>query len=396
MFGTFFSLLTIFCFATMFPDTTVVADIGRLFLIVLPIFLMFVTFVTTAITWKAIQRTEQKVFPRVYELIFKDYLFYCFIIDIIGFTFYSLYLAFTVANTGLLLHLLYPWVFLFGVSCDLMVFFVRRLLCYSNHQFLLVRLDKQVVRLVQKENDKEAFQWLETAIDVAARAIDGKNIHVAKDALRTVQGMCEHFMRAASKVEALRPLGQTGPSLLDEISYLCAYVCRRLEWLNILAMKNNFDPINEDIVNTLGKMSIFFAKHNPEVAKLPLLFAERAGRAALAQNRDELAIQYCCIISEVTKALLVIAKEKRESRKEAVLAALQNLESLVTAIFQKNREMNTVLLMQPFAEVAQLLGDQQFTDLIDREEIVTELKRILQSFGALDSVITKLQPKSSM
>ena len=392
MICTLASLIAIAYLAITLSDPVMIGCFGVSVLIAVPCILLLITVITPAITWQAIQRTEQKVFPRAFELIFKDYLFYIFVLVIVSFTLYSFTLVFINKEMVLALPALLSWLFFFGVSFDLMVLFVRRLLRYCHHQFLLDRVDKQVVKLVRDGNDKESFHWLETAIEVAARAICKKSMHVARDSLASVQTMCEHFTRAASRVEAMRPFGQTGPTLLDEVNYLTTYVCRRLDWLSSLAMENHFDPINEDIVNTLGKMSLFFARYSPDVAKFPLLFAQRIACSALDQNRDELAIQCCLILSEVTKGLIHISKEKRETRKDVIIAALQHLETVATAIYQKNRETNIALLMQPFAEVAQLLGNEQFTDLLDREEIITELKRILQSFGALDMVMMRIQP----
>lgn len=48
--------------------------------------------------------------------------------------------------------------------------------------------------------------------------------------------------------------------------------------------------------------------------------------------------------------------------------------------------------MQPFAEVAATLADDVNKQIIERDEVIGELKRILQSFGALDQVLNRLSP----
>lgn len=390
MFGTFIACICSIIVALQLTGPIPYQAMSSI-IIALPLLLLAVVLVVPAISWKQIFKTDKQVFPRTYELIFRDKLFFLVPFIVLLFTFYSFYLV--IAATDFSLKEVIYWLLAFGITIDMIIIFVRRLLMYSYDKFLLKRLDKVSVWLVKHEREKEAFSWLETAIEVAAKAIDKKNIHVAKDALKAVQTMCEHFMRAASKVGALRPVGTPGPSLLDEVNSLLVYISRRLEWLNSLSLKNNVDPINEEIIGTYAKMSLFFCRFNPDLAKLPLLFVEKCAKTALDAGHDEVVAQTCLTLSEVAKGMLIISKEIGESRKNAIISCLQYLEGIAQAIFQKNKETNLALLMQPFAEVAATLADDVNKQIVERDEVIGELKRILQSFGALDQVLNRLSPQ---
>ncbi len=389
--ATILALISIYFFVLHLPESIILHGASFAYVVGLSQLLCFIALMTPVLCWSSIQRAEQKVFPRVSELICKDYGLCIALIEIVIFLLYSLYMVTTVPEAGVPLVSFLLWIVLLGISIDCTYFFTTRFFRYTQHPFLLRRVDRQVVKLVRAGKDKEAFQWMETTIEVVARAADRKNIHIAKDALRATLSMCEHFVKEASTAGVLRSVEQSGPSLLDEVSYLSAYICRRLDWLGTLAAQNHFDPISEDIVNTLGKMSLFFARYNPQIAKLPLLFIERAAKTMLQQERDELATQFSCTLSEVAKGLIILSYEKQESRKETVIAAIQHLEAITTLVFQKNRNTNPALLMQPFAEIAQLLGNSLYAAIADREVIISELRRILQSYGALEQIIAKLQ-----
>ena len=58
--------------------------------------------------------------------------------------------------------------------------------------------------------------------------------------------------------------------------------------------------------------------------------------------------------------------------------------------FRRDRTINPAYLMQPFAEIATFLTHPSFSTLVGREEIVSDLKRILSQFAVLETISERL------
>jgi hypothetical protein len=114
----------------------------------------------------------------------------------------------------------------------------------------------------------------------------------------------------------------------------------------------------------------------------------RADGEIAAADRD---VEVISGFSEVTKALIDRAVVRGLSDKGAILKVLAILEARVKESFRREKTINPALLMQPFAEVGQMLAGASYSTLPDREEIIAELRRILNQFAALEGVTSRLE-----
>ena len=70
------------------------------------------------------------------------------------------------------------------------------------------------------------------------------------------------------------------------------------------------------------------------------------------------------------------------------MTSLATLEHVVKMIYKNNRDVNVVLLMQPFAEIGEFIGSDQMRAFPDRDEVLKQIRRVLTEFQALQ-VVTK-------
>jgi hypothetical protein len=169
------------------------------------------------------------------------------------------------------------------------------------------------------------------------------------------------------------------------------HISRRLEWAFELALQKKMVPVAEEILGTFGTMSLLFAAHHPSRTHLPLMFVERCTDLATNQNMDEIGVRAATVLSELIKKFIIFSMEHHQSMKETIVLTLAHLEANVQKSFQKNKKINPALLMQPFAEIGQMLGQDRFAAFMDREDILATLRRILATFNALDVVMQKRQ-----
>lgn len=391
MIGTILGLIAALFFMVMMPASGLQIDVFAVsfVFVVAATFFLGITFSAKARAWANLARAEMEIFPRAQELFLKDKLLpLCFLIlfAFVLFSYTSVFFVLIGLSPFVLSKLLILWIFLFGITFDVIRFQIRRMMSYSDGLFLLMRIKSEFVKDIEKGKDQEAFDLVDTLVDVLGKSVRTASTYVAVHTLNEMLLVIESYVGATGIYLRGRPEEASKTSLLDRTSYFCAYVSKRLEWVFHFALTEKMEPIAEEIIVIFGKFSLYFVKYHPSLSHLPLLFIERFAKFAIDKGNDEVAIRAQATLSELIKNYMLLAKEKGESMKEIAFNAFSHLEEIVKEMYRKNKEMNVALLMQPFAEIGQFLANPELESLIDREEILNELRRILGEFNALDTL----------
>lgn len=382
MAGTVFAIL----FAVLFVLTHTQAPTGSPFFATLGLLLVFIGFMAKASVWKSIFRMQTRVMACAQGLYMKDILLRSAFIYLFVFLLYSLYMTFGATHA----LSFYIWLIGFGVGFDALRFYYNRSFNYTYAPFLIQRLAQDLESAVKNNDEAKAFEYLEVVIDACAKATHKRQIRFATTSLNAVQTLIESYVQEASlRGVRLQPDEQkSGLTFLDKVNSLCIFVSERLIWVFDEAIKENADPIAENIISELGKMSVFFARHSPLVAGIPLSFLSKCADIAQEKKHDGLLIRIALTLSETTKLLLAYTKERNESFRDLIITAIATLEQIVKLIFKQSQEINVALLMQPFAEIGEFIGRDDMRSFPDRDEVIKEIRRILTEFQALQ-VVTK-------
>ncbi len=366
----------------------VVAIVGSFFLLI--------SALVKSLIWPTLATIEAETIPRSQELFLKDRPIYAYRLYIFIFSLYCYFIVFTTtwgSNLAVVHYLIVFWIVLFGLACDALRLYIQRMMHYSHHIFLLDKVVHECLHAVATGRETEAYEWIDNIIEAATKSMRKGSFHTASYALEQALAIVEGYVPAFQRSLRSHPIATIETSLLDHVNSLCIYLAKRLQWVFEEALDEKMDPVAEDIISIYGKISLHFARYNPSLAHVPLQFIEKCAQYALVTNHDEIASRAAITLSELVKNYITLSKEKEESYRELVMITFSHLEEITDAIFKKNREINPALLMQPFAEVAELVGSEQYQAFLDREAILEALKRILTKFNALDIIMTITGPQ---
>jgi len=393
MLGTLFAVITAIFFAFHIYETpTIFAPVASPFFLVSSLFLLIVAFLGSFYAWQAILRTQQKIISCAQELYLSDGSLFLSIGYLFALLLYSLYMTLEGPSSSNIAAsvMVYIWFIAFGGGFDLLRYVLKRSYQYSYVPFLMQKVTHEVQKAVQEKEEPKALEWVEISIEATARATHKGRIGLASSSLASLQTLIETYVKEVAHAQAIQPFQQeTGvPTFTDKVSFLCIFVSERLEWVFEIALREHMRPIADDVIGEFGKMSVFFARHNTNVASLPLSFLMKCGQMAQKRGETEVVTRAALTLSETCKSLISYAKERNESIRDLIMTTLFTLEQLVKMMFKESKEINPVLLMQPFAEVGEFIGQEVMRTFPDRDEVLKEIRRILSEFQALQ-IVTK-------
>lgn len=387
MTGTLLSLIVAIFFGLHAFQTGWQPPFNSPFFLVTSLLLLFMAFLGTGFVWKNVLRTQTKVMGSAQELYMKDGRLQLSMCCLFAFVLFSLYISLAAPISGALFYL---WLGGFGAGFDLLRFYLKRSFQYTSVPFLLQMTSRDLEKAVKNKDEAKAFEWLEVAIDACAKATRKQQIRLASTALNGVQMLMESYVMQLARSEMLLTPqnGSSGITFLDKVNSMCIFVSERLIWVFEAAVDERVVPIAENIIGQFGKMSVFFSRHNPDVAAIPISFLEKCSRIAKNAEQYDLLIRISLTLSETSKQLLAYTKERNESFRDLIMTSLGGLEQVVKMIYKQNRDVNVALLMQPFAEIGEFIGSDKMQAFPNRDEVIKEIRRVLTEFQALQ-VVTK-------
>ena len=361
------------------------------FLLISLLFLV-IALAAICLAWEPIWQTQEKKIACAQELFSQDRWLLVQIGVLFAFCLFSLSFSLTGSSIDHTKHLalITGWILFFGVSFDVLRAYLRRLFNYTRYSFIIERLTKALRRAIRNDEESKAMEWIGVTIDSVLKAMqNGKISHVSKS-FTSMHQLIETYVKELSRLASLAPPQpeSVAPSFSDKVNFLCIYVCDRLEWLYENAIRLHAHPVAEEVISELGKLAIFFSRHSTRVANIPLSYITKC--AMYAKNEDAL-VRASLILSQMCKEIVLLSKEKNESFRELFLTTLLSMEALVKTLYKQNKDINPVLLMQPFAEVGQFLGNEALKDIHDRQEILQEIRRILAQFQSLAHIVQNLE-----
>ncbi|MBS0655820.1 MAG: hypothetical protein JSR46_08590 [Verrucomicrobia bacterium] len=354
---------------------------------IVPLLLAFAASFSTS---RLIQKNQYKTLAAGLTFYLKDRLLAGTFAALLFFFIYSLsLLAFPASLEPFLV-----WVFLLGVSFDLVRLCIRRSLRYLQLPFLIGKMEEELVHAIGNMDEKRAFELLSIVIEACTTAMLKKKIYVATSLLSAIQRLTEVYVQELARVELqgrLSPSGEGGPSFFDKVNYLCLYVCERLEWMNENAIRGSMRPVAIEIMTTFGRLSLFFSRHSPDLAIHPLRFLLKCAHEAQNIGEQEIVTRSILALSETCKAFIRLSQAKNQSFKGLIFECLSTMEEIVKMVYLQNKEINSALLIQPFAEIGEFMGTKQALTCPDRDEIFNALRRVFVQFQSLQMVTSNME-----
>jgi hypothetical protein len=377
MLATIFSLILVF---SLLYNGHLVPDIVT-FAFPASFLLLVVAFFAAIVSFRSIMRTQQKLLGCALELFFKDNWLVVQFAALFAFSLVSL----TLDKRSFFLEMC--WIVLFGVAVDMLRSYIKRLQSYSYYPFLITRLKKEIKGC----DESKGLEWIGAAIDSCAKATDKKAVTMAVSGLDTVQELVEVYVKELVRREMVAPPQPAAITLSfsDKIQYVCIFTSERLQWVFENAQIAQNKPVATGVLSELGKLAIFFTKHNLRIAGLPISFVMKCVK--MPGISQEILIRASLTLSETIKAFIAHSRETNESLKDLLLNSFISMESIVKMLYKQNKEINPALLMQPFAEIGQFLADDSMKAIPDREDLLKEIRRVFAEFQSLQLVTQSME-----
>ena len=207
-----------------------------------------------------------------------------------------------------------------------------------------------------------------------------------------IVGVADLWLGAIARLRMFRLPSEGEASLLDRYSIAEAMTAKRLAWLVNESCEAGNPVAFEEAVRLSGRLFMAFHGFHPSLGFLLLVSLSQAvqkldGKIEHADRDMEVSVGF----SEVVKSLIDRSLDRGVSDKDSILKVLAILETHVKASFHQEKSVNPAFLMQPFAEIGQMLGDPRYSSLPDRDEILAQLRRALSQFAAIENVSGRLE-----
>ncbi len=207
-----------------------------------------------------------------------------------------------------------------------------------------------------------------------------------------IMGTSDLWLGSITNLSLYRPASENEETLLDRYSVAEAKTAKRLAWVVSEACDMGNPTALEEAVRLVGRLFLTFHGSHPSLGFLLLVSLSQVCQKTEGKiDRWELDVEVMAAFSEVIKSLIDKSMERGVSDTESIKKVLAILETYVKESFRREKSVNPAFLMQPFAEIGQMLAAPRYNALADRDEIIATLRRILAQFAALETVTGRLE-----
>jgi hypothetical protein len=282
--------------------------------------------------------------------------------------------------------------FLYGlVSAGILIDLARKIYCRLQFrskaeglvQWLLESM-KSAGRTPNRDDLVEAF---ESTFSIISSYLKIGDIASLKLFCANIVENSDFWIRASTQLPGNADGINKDASVLDSYTIVEAMVAKRMASIARETLQSESLIALETVIWFDGKLSLAFHKRHASLGYLLLLSLSLTLQQVEGKiDRTSREIEYITMLSELIKAYIDRTISTRSSDRASIFRALALLESHLKESFRKDRTINPAFLMQPFAEVGQLIADEKYALMPDKDDIIAELRRLLSQFAALEGV----------
>ncbi len=279
---------------------------------------------------------------------------------------------------------------LFACSIDLMIMFTQKFFSFSSVDGLLHQFERQVESELKKRNPEGALSWCEAICQVGASAIRDHNALQGAASLNTLYLGTEQLIAWAPLAQLFSSKYRIGADLplVERLQVLIIYISQRVLWLMRDALHSNVLPIGEQAISFSGRVSCYLVNKHPEIAHIPMVQLMANAQELASVEIEQIEVHLAVTMSEVIKAMLYEAKVQKRVIIEPLMHLLRLLGLQMKSSYQRKSGQNIALLMQPFAEIAEMLAEPDLMSIEGMSQVKDELQRIFMQFSTLEAIQT--------
>lgn len=357
--------------------------------------ILLLTIILNTMALTPLSRLEQKLIPNLID-IFRRHI-WLRISQILLFA--AVFLSYLIATVLISIDashriwLMWAWIFIFGISLDLLRYNWRAITNLLNPHHLVNEFEHGAVNAIQTGGDEHLWQSLDSLGEVAFNAAERKKIALGSQALRTFPRIMHAFYASSKSIsrttvdeEVEKKTGQ------DEASYTLFYLLQRLELVYDQALKNRLETICREMIMILGKIIIYGAELDLSLMSFPTHFLVKFGLKAQQHHFNEVAELTTSTLTEISKSIVNHVNLTYAELTDPFHSIINGFTSLAKGEFQQNKFANIKVLIQPLLDLKELMNNPKIEKHRDAPAIRQEIDRALSEFEALEQVMRALPP----
>ena len=176
------------------------------YFVIFSLLFLIVALVATVMSWAPVFKMQEKTIGCTEELYAKDPFLYACLGFLFVFALFSLFLTLLPVGAGPAitdLVLITLWIFLFGVSFDLVRAHMRRLFSYTRYSFITERLEIALQKLIRREKEPKAVSLIGVLLDSIGRACDDAKISRVSEGLSALRSLIDVYTKEIQRLEAI-------------------------------------------------------------------------------------------------------------------------------------------------------------------------------------------------
>lgn len=284
-------------------------------------------------------------------------------------------------RAGLLFLLFFAWI-------DALAYDVRAVRYTISFEGASEALKKKITHAIRSKDLSKTLSAFESVSLLCEKTFSENDFQDLQESSTLMIVSVEEVLSALPQI-TLPTADQAVESLLDRYFLFQAVVSKKLGVLFSLIKKNPSDLKWSLLIKMLTKMTVLFGSLHENFGT-PFFMTMGDIALFLQSNHSDKEMDAYAGCVESIKALIDHASQKKKDAKALVAPLFNRLEFFMKERFRKDRTINAALLMQPFAEVGEFLSQPSFLSLNGREELVSDLKRVLSQFAVLETISERM------
>lgn len=345
--------------------------------------------------WSPLQKAEQNITPRIVEMFNKDtHLKWgtvaIFILPLLSLVLFVLEIyAFHIEKTYIFL----AWIVILGISLDIYRSLLKRMTSYLDPFKVASMLSAEAKEYVEKNQIDEISTTIDSLAEISARAVERSNSSLASESISELKEIGVNFLKSAKNLTNLdQDLKSMEQAHEDKVGYTLYYLLNRFEMVFDRVVPKKFEPLCNQIISSIGRVTISAAKYDISLATIPFQSIGQLTLKAQAAGMKEVAIKSQILLIEVAKTILKEIDVTYLELKTPFLTLINYLDQIAEETFRLNKNTNIQVLLSPFMELKELFKSPALEKHQDTPLILVELERAMDSFKALQMVMNTIPP----
>lgn len=356
-------------------------------------FLLFVYVLMHVFSWGPIQKVQQNLTPRIFDILKKDRKIHLGGAFLAIIALFSLYLAVDGGLARMLGERVFTALFfiLLGISIDTVHHLLVRISNYINPFFVAKECTEEAVKAIVNGNDMELTHWIEAVSEVGINSASRSLPSLCNQAITDLQLIARGYLKASKSI-AHTVEKKSEDEKGDPVSFTLFFIFQRFEIIFTKALEAKLEPVVSTLITSLGKIIIDSAKYDMSMATYPIHYLGTIASKAQKGGMEEIAEKAIVTYIEVTKVILRDIDLTYLSVQEPFFTLIGKIEELTKEMFRRNKEINIAILIAPFKQLRSLFEAEKLINHQDSALIINDLSRVINEYEQLQIVLRTIPP----